>query len=100
MTVNKFKNIFLYTIIGLCFAISILFVNHNHSFYDRPIAEVIQTNLEDTTKVVDMHNNEDQLFTQHITAELKNGEEKGQLIHLMNEYSSSGAYDQAIPCWK
>ena len=25
--------------------------------------------------------------------ELKNGEEKGQLIHLTNEYSSSGAYD-------
>ena len=34
------------------------------------------------------------LFTQHIIAELKNGEEKGQLIHLTNEYSSSGAYDQ------
>ena len=41
-----------------------------------------------------MHNNEDQLFTQRIIAELKNGEEKGQLIHLTNEYSSSGAYDQ------
>ena len=89
-----YKNIFLYIIIGLCFAISIFFVNHNHTFYDRPIAEVIETNLEDTTEVVDMHNNEDQLFTQHITAEIKNGEEKGQLIHLVNEYSSSGAYDQ------
>ena len=29
-----------------------------------------------------------------IIAELKNGEEKGKLIHLTNEYSSSGAYDQ------
>lgn len=83
-----------YIIIGLCFAASIFFVNHNHSFYDRPIAEVIKTDLEDTVNVVDMHDNEDQLFTQHIVAELKNGEEKGQLIHLTNEYSLSGAYDQ------
>ena len=89
-----YKKILFYIIIGLCFVGSIFFVNHNHSFYDRPIAEVIKTDLEDTVNVVDLHNNEDQLFTQHIVAELKNGEEKGQLIHLTNEYSSSGAYDQ------
>ena len=35
-----------------------------------------------------------------IIAELKNGEEKGKLIHLTNEYSSSGAYDQEYRCWK
>ncbi|MBO1910691.1 YibE/F family protein, partial [Microvirga sp. 3-52] len=94
VSVNKFKKIFLYILLALCFVISLLFVNHNHSFYDRTIAEVIETNLEDTAKVVDMHNNEDQLFTQYLTAEIKNGEEKGQLIHLINEYSTSGAYDQ------
>jgi uncharacterized membrane protein len=42
----------------------------------------------------DMYQNEDRLFTQRIIAQLKNGKEKGQLIHLTNEYSSSGAYDQ------
>lgn len=84
----------MYAIIGLCFAASFFFVHHNYSFYERPIAKVIKTNLEDSSKVVDMHNNEDHLFTQRILAELKNGEEKGQLIHLSNEYSSSGAYDQ------
>ncbi|MCZ2259930.1 YibE/F family protein [Sporosarcina sp. G11-34] len=88
------KKVSFYTIIGLLFAASIIFVNHNHSFYDRPIAEVIKADLEDTVNVVDMHNNEDQLFTQNIIAQLKNGEEKGELIHLTNQYSSSGAYDQ------
>jgi uncharacterized membrane protein len=97
--VNKFKkatykHILLYTIITLCFAASVIFVNHNYSFYERPIAKVIKTNLEDTTEMIDIYDNEDHLFTQHIIAELKNGEEKGQLIHLTNEYSSSGAYDQ------
>lgn len=90
-----YKQILFYTIIVLCFAISIAFVNHNYSFYDRPIAEVIKTNLEDTTEMTDIHHNKDTLFTQSITAELKNGKDKGQLIHLTNDYSSSGAYDQA-----
>ncbi|MFK2827054.1 YibE/F family protein [Bacillus sp. B190/17] len=88
------KQILFYTILALCFISSILFVNHDYSFYDRPIAKVIKTNLEDTTEITDTYNNEDYLFTQHIVAILKNGKEKGQLIHLTNEYSSSGAYDQ------
>jgi uncharacterized membrane protein len=84
----------MYTIIGLCFVVSVFFVNHNYSFYERPIAEVIDTKLENTSEMVDIHNNEDKLFTQSILAELKNGENKGQLIHLTNEYSSSRAFDQ------
>jgi uncharacterized membrane protein len=89
-----YKQLFLYTILALCFVASVIFVNHNYSFYDRPIAEVIKTNLEDTKEMSDLHDNEDHLFTQQIIAEIKNGEEKGQLIHLTNEYSSSKAYDQ------
>ncbi|WP_408010042.1 YibE/F family protein [Pseudalkalibacillus sp. A8] len=99
IVVNTFKKItckqiLLYTMLALCFAISVFFVNHNHSFYERPIVKVVETNLEDTTEIIDMNNNKDHLFTQHIIAELQNGEKKGQLIHLTNEYSSSGAYDQ------
>ncbi|USK33135.1 YibE/F family protein [Bacillus sp. F19] len=99
LKVNKFKKmdykqIIMYTIIGLCFVASVFFVNHNYSFYERPIAEVIDTKLENTSEMVDLHNNEDKLFTQSIIAELKNGENKGQLIHLTNEYSSSRAFDQ------
>lgn len=90
----SYKHVSLYTIITLCIAASIFWVNHNHSFYEDPIAKVIKTNLVDTTEMTDLYHNEDQLFSQSIIAELKNGEEKGQLIHLTNEYSSSGAYDQ------
>ena len=89
------KNIVLYSIIAVCFVGSILFVQYNYSFYDRPIAKIIETNLEDSVQVVDMHNNRDQLFTQQIIAEVKNGQEKGQQIHITNEYSTSGAYDHA-----
>jgi len=90
-----FKKFILYSFITVCFVGSILFVQYNYSFYDRPIAKIIETNLEDSVQVVDMYNNHDQLFTQQIIAELKNGQEKGQQIHITNEYSTSGAYDHA-----
>ena len=88
-----YKSVSLYAIVALCVAASVFFVYHNDSFYDRPIAKVTQTNLVETTKTSDMYQNEDQLFTQHMIAVLKNGEEQGKLIYLTNEYSASGAYD-------
>ncbi len=96
---NKIKNMthkqkLLYIIITLCFIGSIVFVYHNHALYDRPIAKVIKAELTDTEEVTDRFHNQDKLFTQHITAELKNGEAKGKLIHFKNTYSASGAYDQ------
>ncbi|WP_078555684.1 YibE/F family protein [Bacillus alkalicellulosilyticus] len=87
------KSALVYIIIVLFCISSLIFVNHNYSFYNQPIAKVIETNLLDTTEVVDMFENEDRLFTQHIVAKVMNGDEKGQLIHLTNEYSLSGAYD-------
>lgn len=85
--------IILYFLLALCFVASVFFVGHNESLYERPIAEVTKTVLEDTTPVSDMYSNDDQLFTQRITAVLTNGEAKGQLIYLTNEYSSSAAFD-------
>jgi len=89
-----YKQIVMYVILALCFVASVIFVNNNYSFYERPIAKVLKTTLVDTTKVTDLHNNKDQLYTQQIIAELKNGDKKGEHIHLTNEYSASGAYDQ------
>ncbi|MFJ5763506.1 YibE/F family protein [Neobacillus sp. NPDC093182] len=89
-----YKQIFWYSIILLFFVSSVFFVYHNHSFYERPIAEVIEIELGDSTELIDLHENKDRLFTQRIIAEIKNGDHKGQLIHLTNEYSKSGAYDQ------
>lgn len=90
----NYKQIVFYSILAILAIGSFIFVNFNYSFYDRPIAKVIQTTLEDTNDIVDVHHNEDVLFTQSIEAEMKNGQEKNQIIHLTNEYSSSGAYDQ------
>ena len=65
----RYKPTFLYIILALCIAASVFFVYHNYSFYSRPIAKVIQTNLVETTKNMDMYQNEDERFTQHIIAD-------------------------------
>ncbi|WP_273126234.1 YibE/F family protein [Bacillus weihaiensis] len=84
----------LYLVIGICFVTSVVFVHHNSSFYNRTIAKVVTTNIEGQTVVTDLHNNEDQIFTQTIEAVIENGQDKGKVIQLTNKYSLSGAYDQ------
>lgn len=88
-----FKHKVFFIIILCCFVGSIIFVHHNFSFYEDMIAEVIKTDIEDETEIVDLNNNEDTLYTQHIVAILKNGKEKGKEVHLMNEFSKSKALD-------
>lgn len=88
------RQLSVYAVIALLFITSIIFVNNNYSFYERPIAKVIKTTLEKTTETNEINEIKDQLYTQNILAQLKNGDEKGQHIQLTNEYSSSGAYDQ------
>ncbi|MHA6260125.1 YibE/F family protein [Sporosarcina sp. CAU 1771] len=83
-----------YSILVTLFIASIVFVNNNYAFYDRPIAKVTDTSLIETTKITDRLGNEDTLINQQITAVLKNGVEKGRHIQLTNGYSASGAYDQ------
>ncbi|WP_182275097.1 YibE/F family protein [Bacillus velezensis] len=90
----SYKKKLFYVITALCFISSIIFVTHNASFYERPIARVTKTTLEHQSDVQDMHKNKDKIFNQTITARLENGSQKGQLIHLSNQYSLSGANDQ------
>lgn len=89
----SFKYKIFFTVLLCCFIGSVIFVFNNHSFYERPIAKVVKTTIEDVTEVNGINGNEDKLYTQHIIAELINGEDKGKEIHLTNEYSQSKAYD-------
>ncbi|MCR6097473.1 YibE/F family protein [Salipaludibacillus agaradhaerens] len=81
-------------IIVCCFTASIIFVHTNHTLYERPIAQVTSTEVVDAMEMTDSSGNEDELYTQHITAAIKNGEHKGETIELINEFSLSGGYDQ------
>lgn len=86
--------ILVYSLIGIGFVGSMIFVNVNHSLYERPIAKIVDMQIDEVKKVTDMHGNEDQLSRQHLVGEIKNGEKKGEILQLTNQYSASNAYDQ------
>src|SRR5699024_12676977 len=77
------------------FIASIIFVNNNHSFYSNPIVNITHTELIEETNTIDNFDNQDVLSTQELTAEIMNGDYKGYIDTLVNEYSISGAYDHA-----
>ncbi|MCM3358282.1 YibE/F family protein [Psychrobacillus sp. MER TA 171] len=85
----------IFAIVLICCVISsIVFVYHNHSLYKNSIAEVVEMTIDNSVEVKDIHQNKDVLYTQQIIAEVKNGHEKGLLVHLTNEFSESQAFDQ------
>jgi len=86
-----FYGLFIFSMI-----MSIVFVYQNHNLYSRPIAQIISANQEDSKQVTDEYGNTDEKYTQSLTAELKNGKHAGKQIDLTNEYSFSGAYDNAF----
>lgn len=83
--------IFVSILFLLCLG-SLIFVNHNATFYQKPIAEVSDIVNEEQANVTDSKENHDVVHTQLIHATLKNGEQKGSQIELTNEYSDSRAY--------
>lgn len=91
---KKQQLIVLFVII-LGFIASIIFVNNNHSFYSNPIVKVTHTELIEETNTIDNFDNQDVLSTQELTAEIMNGDYKGDIVTLVNDYSIAGAYDQA-----
>ncbi|WP_114353569.1 YibE/F family protein [Saliterribacillus persicus] len=88
-----FKHILFYALILFSFVASLVFVHNNYSYYERPIVEVTKVDLESKNKIIDLWNNEDFQFTQSLIAEVKNGKEKGENVHLENDYSLSKGYD-------
>ncbi|WP_188689866.1 YibE/F family protein [Pullulanibacillus camelliae] len=87
------KQILFYILGLLCLCLAITFTSHDAFLYKKPLAEVIKIKTV-KTKQIDANHSKDALFSQKITAKMKNGKYKGQLIHLTNQYSQSGAYDQ------
>lgn len=88
-----YKQILFLSLFVLFILATVVFVHNNYFLYDRTIAKVLETELLEKTEVENPFGNKDHLFTQRLTAEIKNGEEKGELIYLVNQFSTSKAYD-------
>ncbi|GEN46391.1 YibE/F family protein [Alkalibacillus haloalkaliphilus] len=87
------KRIALYILTFLLVVGSFWFVHNNHEFYERSIAEIVEVETVQSEEVTDPHGNEDQLVTQRLEGVIQNGEAKGSVIQLDNEYAASQAYD-------
>lgn len=85
------KQILFFLILFISFIGSLLFVNLNHSLYDRPIAKVINSTEVERNEITDQYDNVDYQITEELTAELLNGENKGTLLTIINEYTESEA---------
>lgn len=82
-------------ILLISFISSIIFVNHNYTFYSKPIVKITEAEVIEQTETVDAFNNQDMISTQRLTAQIMNGKYNGEVIELTNEYSIAGSYDQA-----
>lgn len=87
------KPLFWYILLSVFILASMIFVNHNHFLYDKPLAEITAVKLIETEKIEDSFKNRDHLYSQEMKAVIKNGDLKGQSISLTNQYSDSGTYD-------
>lgn len=82
-----------YGLLAAVFIASMLFVNFNHNFYSQPIVKITEAETTASQEVVDMHGNEDTLFTQRLTGVIQNGDAKGESATFENDFSASGAND-------
>lgn len=90
------KKVVLLALLLILIVVSIVFVYNNHVFYQDPIAEIIEVELEDEVGVPVGTENQDVVYTQNIEAVLKNGDLKGEPIVLTNEFAESSVYHSAF----
>ena len=74
----------------------ILFVKNDYAFYTTPIGKVMAITEARGEILTDISGNNENSIKQHITLKLMNGINKGQLVHLTNDYTYTGAFDSKV----
>ncbi len=91
---NNKKFIIIYSILLIVGISFIVFTYNNYSLYKEPIAKVIETKDEYvSTETVTFGYTED-IYMETIKAKVLNGEHKGTIITIENEYHKGEAFDQ------
>ena len=91
---NNKKFIIIYSILLIISIGLVIFTFHNYSLYKRPIVKVIETKDEfiDTETVTFGYTEE--IYLETIKAKIMNGEHKGEVVTIENEYHKGEAFDQ------
>lgn len=70
------------------------FTSHDAFLYKQDIGRVIKVENAKPVQTEDAYENKDETTEQSLTLKIINGSRKGEIIHLKNQFSKSGAYDQ------
>ncbi len=82
IAIKKYRTLLLFSFLAVCVFASLYFVNHNQGLYDRPIVEVTDSTIIETTDMEDTTGNKDRVYIQQLEAVMKNGQHKGETILL------------------
>ena len=85
---NKIKIIGILAMIIIGIAV-IIGVNNNYNMYDKTIGKITSVKTEEAEVRNGPNGEEEQYYRQEITVELKNSEEKGESVKIINTYSES-----------
>lgn len=72
----------------------IVFTYNNYSFYDELVVKVIDTKEEYVSTDTLNYGYTEDIYMQTIEAKILNGEDKGEVVRISNEYHKGEAYDQ------
>ena len=93
LNTNK-KFIIIYTIL-LILGISFIVLTYNNYFlYNEPIAKVIETKDEYISTETVTFGYKEEIYMETIKAKILNGEHKGEIVTIENEYHKGEAFDQ------
>lgn len=90
---KKYKHYLIWGMLFLLVISSTYFVFHNHPFYEKTIGEVIEVNTISKEPTIDQFENKDELTTQLVALQIKNGTNIGKRVEVENVYSISQASD-------
>ncbi len=72
----------------------IIFTFNNYSFYDEVIGKIISVDDTYIDTEVSTYGFKEEIYKQRLEVEIKNGEDKGEIVFIDNLYHKGEAYDQ------
>lgn len=81
------------TILIVMCILTVLFAFNNSFIYDTTIIEVTDDNITEISVSTDIFGFSEKVYTQKVTAVIKNGNDKGKIVEFMNTYPSSEVLD-------
>lgn len=93
--IKKHKKRIILSVIMLLISIAaIVFTANDYELYNTAIVKVTDIDEQLDSSVAALVNSKEDYYTQRLTAEIKNGDHKGETVNIINKYASSLVTDE------